>query len=164
MFDRPTLASATWLLRVLRLETVGGLLMLAAARRRDRLGELPVGDLLPGAASHYEIGPEALHLHLPLSVWAADFLLAFFFFLAGLELKHEVVARLSRAVARRSCPIVAAVGGMVVPALIYLAITAGHHPWRPPAGAFRWPPTSPSPSRSWRSWAGGCRWPCAPSC
>ena len=66
------------------------------------------------------VGPAALHLDLPLSVWAADGLLAVFFFVAGLELKHELVlgtlSRLDKAVV----PVVAALGGMVVPALLYV--------------------------------------------
>ena len=38
------------------------------------------------------VGPPALHLHLTLGTWAADGLLAIFFFVAGLELKREFVA------------------------------------------------------------------------
>ena len=41
---------------------------------------------------HLEVGPAALGLHLGLETWAADGLLTIFFFVAGLELKRELVA------------------------------------------------------------------------
>ena len=127
LFERPSLAERTWLLRVLRQETVGGFLMLAAAV----VAFIWANTMWAPAYRSLiftEVGPESLHLHLPLYVWAADFLLAFFFLLAGTELKHELVegslSRLSRAVV----PIVSAVAGMVAPALIFVAFTRGHHP------------------------------------
>ena len=124
LFDRPSLSERSWLLRVLRLETVGGILMLVAAAIALVWANTQWVDSYQVLIST-EIGPEALHLHLPLSVWAADFLLAFFFFLAGLELKHEVqVGTLSKP-SQAAVPVVAAIGGMVVPALIYLAFTGG---------------------------------------
>ncbi len=125
LFTRPTLAERIWLLRVLRRETVGGLLMLGAA---------VIALLWANTrwASSYrtitgvELGPEALHLHMPLSVWAADFLLAFFFYLAGLELKHEVRHGSLARPAQAAVPVVAALCGMVVPALIFVAFTWPH--------------------------------------
>jgi len=71
------------------------------------------------------VGPEWLHLDLTLGDWAADGLLAIFFFVAGLEVKRELlVGELShwRAAA---VPVFAAVGGMVVPALVALAVSGG---------------------------------------
>lgn len=74
------------------------------------------------SVSAFEIGPEALHLHLSLEAWAADGLLAIFFFVIGLELKRELtVGELSKP-ATAVVPAVAAVGGMVVPALIYIVV------------------------------------------
>jgi NhaA family Na+:H+ antiporter len=123
LFERPPLSERLWLLRVLRLETVGGLLMLGAAVVALVWANSPWSDTYQQLIGT-EVGPEALHLHLPLSVWAADFLLAFFFFLAGLELKHEVqLGTLSRP-SQAAVPVVAALGGMVVPALIFVAFTA----------------------------------------
>ncbi|WP_433384989.1 Na+/H+ antiporter NhaA [Actinoplanes sp. CA-142083] len=57
--------------------------------------------------------------------WAADGLLAIFFFVAGLELKRELVAGDLRDPRRAALPVAAAVGGMIAPALIYVAINAG---------------------------------------
>jgi NhaA family Na+:H+ antiporter len=73
-------------------------------------------------------GPELLHLNLSLETWAADGLLAIFFFVAGLELKREFVAGDLRDRRRAAVPVFAAVGGMVVPALVYLAFAAGTGP------------------------------------
>ena len=60
--------------------------------------------------------------------WAADGLLAIFFFVVGLELKREFVAGDLRDPARAALPIAAAIGGMVVPAAIFVGINlvAGH--------------------------------------
>lgn len=123
LFERPPFSERGWLLRVLRLETVGGLLMLSAAIFALVWANSPWYESYLKLIST-QIGPESLHLNLPLSVWAADFLLAFFFFLAGLELKHEVMhGSLSRP-AQAVLPMVAAVCGMIVPALIFVAFTA----------------------------------------
>ena len=72
--------------------------------------------------SEFAIGPESLHLHLSVSAWAADGLLAIFFFVVGLELKREFVAGDLRDPRRAALPIAAAVGGMIVPAAIFVAI------------------------------------------
>ena len=71
----------------------------------------------------FVVGPEALHLDLTLGTWAADGLLALFFFVAGLELKREFVAGDLRDPRRAALPVAAAVGGMVVPALVYVALS-----------------------------------------
>src|SRR5690606_5527772 len=76
------------------------------------------------ALRDFTIGPEALHLHLSLGTWAADGLLAIFFFVVGLELKREFVAGDLRDPRRAALPILAAVGGMVVPALVFVAVNA----------------------------------------
>src|SRR3712207_5895607 len=70
----------------------------------------------------FTVGPAALHLNLSVATWAADGLLAIFFFVAGLELKREFVAGDLRDPRRAAVPIAAACGGVVVPALIYVLI------------------------------------------
>jgi len=69
-----------------------------------------------------QFGPQALHLRLTLGAWAADGLLAIFFFVAGLELKREFVAGDLRDPARAVVPVAAAVGGVMVPALLCTAV------------------------------------------
>ena len=75
-----------------------------------------------------EVGPAALHLNLTLATWAADGLLAIFFFVAGLELKREFVAGDLRDPKRAVVPVAAAVGGMIIPALVYFAIAGSTGP------------------------------------
>jgi NhaA family Na+:H+ antiporter len=67
-------------------------------------------------------GPEFLHLNLSVGEWAADGLLAIFFFVVGLELKEEFVAGKLRNPRQAALPIAAAFGGVVMPALIFAAI------------------------------------------
>ncbi len=106
---------------ILRKETVGGALLLVATVVALVWANSP----LAGAYMRlrdYEVGPEALHLHLSLGTWAADGLLAIFFFVVGLELKREFVAGDLRDPRRAALPIVAAVGGMAAPALVYVGL------------------------------------------
>lgn len=62
---------------------------------------------------------------LPLSEWVNEGLMAVFFFVVGLEIKREIVDGELRAPRTAAVPVVAALGGMVVPAVIYLAVNAG---------------------------------------
>lgn len=74
------------------------------------------------ALSAITVGPEALHLNLSLGTWAADGLLAIFFFIVGVELKQEIVAGSLRNPRQAAVPVLAAVGGMLVPALIFVGM------------------------------------------
>jgi Na+:H+ antiporter, NhaA family len=118
VFDRLPLAERSRLLAALRQETVGGALLLGAAVLALVWANSPWREAYHSLASA-EVGPEALHLHLTLTVWAADGLLAVFFFVAGLELKHELVLGTLSRPAKAAVPVVAALAGMVVPAILY---------------------------------------------
>ncbi|UUV36274.1 Na+/H+ antiporter NhaA [Amycolatopsis roodepoortensis] len=84
----------------------------------------PIDDIYR-AIRDFRLGPEFLHLNLTIGDWAKDGLLALFFFVAGLELKRElVVGELSR-FKQAILPVVAAIGGMIVPALVALAVGWG---------------------------------------
>ncbi|SDR21893.1 Na+/H+ antiporter NhaA [Thermostaphylospora chromogena] len=109
---------------ILRKETVGGALLLFGAAVAMVWANSPWGDAYE-ALRGIRVGPEALHLNLTLGAWAADGLLAIFFFVAGLELKREFVAGDLRDIRRSAVPVVAALGGVMVPALLYLLITRG---------------------------------------
>ncbi|MFG2075181.1 Na+/H+ antiporter NhaA [Nonomuraea maritima] len=109
---------------ILRKETIGGALLLAAALVALVWANSPWAQLYFDLRA-IRIGPAALHLDLDLATWAADGLLAIFFFVAGLELKREFVAGDLRDVRQAAVPIAAAFGGVVVPALLYLAIASG---------------------------------------
>jgi Na+:H+ antiporter, NhaA family len=109
---------------VLRRESVGGALLVTAAAIALIWANSPWAHVYT-ALGTFQVGPASLHLDLTLATWASDGLLAIFFFVAGLELKREFVAGDLREPARAALPVAAAVGGMIVPALLYTAINAG---------------------------------------
>jgi NhaA family Na+:H+ antiporter len=74
-------------------------------------------------------------LQLPVHAWINDALMAIFFFLVGMEIKHEIVHGELADMRRAALPVFGALGGMVVPALLYLAFThgqPGQHGWGVP--------------------------------
>jgi len=110
--------------RYLRTETTGGLILLGATAVALLWANSPLRDSYH-ALRDFRLGPEFLHLNLTLDDWAKDGLLALFFFVAGLELKRElVVGELSR-FKQAVLPVVAAIGGMAVPALVALTVGWG---------------------------------------
>lgn len=116
-------AEARRITALLRKETVGGILLVIAALAAV------VWANSPAAASYFAlrdftIGYEPWHLRLSLGAWAADGLLAVFFFLVGLELKREFIAGDLKHVRTAIVPIAAAVGGVAVPALVYAVIAS----------------------------------------
>ncbi len=68
-----------------------------------------------------EIGVNLFHLKYPVSIWINDGLMAVFFLLVGLEIKREVVEGELSSFKNASLPIFAAIGGMIIPAIIYAA-------------------------------------------
>lgn len=109
---------------VLRTETVGGALLLGAAVVAIVWANSPWRDAYHDLLG-ITFGPQSWHLRLDLATWAADGLLAIFFFVAGLELKRELVVGELRDRTKAAIPVVAAVCGVAVPAMLYLVITAG---------------------------------------
>ncbi|WOH19973.1 Na+/H+ antiporter NhaA [Paenarthrobacter sp. GOM3] len=119
VFARSSYPEYRRILSILRTETVGGALLLAATVVALIWANSPAADGY-FALRDFKIGYEPWHLELSLGHWASDGLLAVFFFLAGLELKREFVAGELRKPARAVVPVAAAVGGVLVPALIYV--------------------------------------------
>jgi Na+:H+ antiporter, NhaA family len=110
----------------LRTETAGGVVLVAAAvvalvwansPWKDSYQDLWSTDLV------ISLGERTLDLDL--REWVNDGLMAIFFFVVGLEIKRELVEGELRGVRRAALPALAAVGGMVAPALIYIAINVG---------------------------------------
>ncbi|MEX1080143.1 MAG: Na+/H+ antiporter NhaA [Homoserinimonas sp.] len=105
---------------ILRKETVGGALLVAAAIVALVWANSSAADGY-FALRDFRIGYEPWHLELSLGQWASDGLLALFFFLVGLELKREFVAGDLRQFSKAIVPVAAAVGGVAIPALIFVA-------------------------------------------
>ena len=113
----PTLTSgeSSFIADVMRKETVGGTVVLIAAVVAVIWANTPWGDLYQDIRN-YQLGP------LDIEHWAADGALALFFYIAGLELKREfLVGSLSKP-ADALVPIVAAVVGVIMPALIFTVV------------------------------------------
>ncbi|MCU1545127.1 MAG: Na+/H+ antiporter NhaA [Homoserinimonas sp.] len=121
---RGTYSEAQRISAILRKETVGGALLVASAVLALVWANSPFASGY-FALRDFTIGYEPWHLNLSLGQWAADGLLAIFFFLVGLELKREFVAGDLRQLNKAVVPIAAAAGGVVIPALIYAAINWG---------------------------------------
>ena len=127
LFSRGSWPETRRISDLLRLETVGGVIMLVAASIGLIWANSPWASIYETLRS-VEFGPESLHLRLSLAEWAADGLLAIFFFVAGLELKREFVAGDLRDPRRAAVPVAAAFGGVAIPALIYAGINLGGGP------------------------------------
>jgi NhaA family Na+:H+ antiporter len=127
VFDRLPWRERVFIGDVLRQETVGGALLLLAALIALIWANSPWRDTYYELAST-KVGPAALNLNLSLSTWAADGLLAIFFYVAGLELKRELVVGTLRKPSEAVLPVAAALGGMIVPALLFVAVTWGSSP------------------------------------
>jgi NhaA family Na+:H+ antiporter len=123
VLGRGSFTEATRIAEVLRKETVGGALLLLGAVVALVWSNSPAAESYL-ALRDLRVGPEALHLHLTLGEWAADGLLAIFFFVVGLELKREFVAGDLRDPALAAVPILAALGGVLAPAAIFVAVNA----------------------------------------
>ncbi|MFD2557145.1 Na+/H+ antiporter NhaA [Sphingobacterium tabacisoli] len=68
---------------------------------------------------------DSIHLRYPVLLWINDGLMAIFFLLVGLEIKREIVEGELSSPQKASLPILCAIGGAIVPALIYLSFNAG---------------------------------------
>lgn len=126
LFSRGTFLESSRTAEILRAEATGGLLLIIAAAVALVWANSPWRDAYFDLRNTVVgLTPFDLHLDLSLGAWAADGLLAIFFFVAGLELKREFVAGDLRDPRRAALPVIAAVGGMVVPAVIFVLWNLG---------------------------------------
>jgi NhaA family Na+:H+ antiporter len=108
----------------LRSERVAAALLLAAAVLGLLIANLPFGaSVIAVKDAHLEI--PFLRVDLSTGHWITDGLLAIFFFIVAVELKRELVIGELNSLSKALLPAIAAVGGVVVPAAIYVAFTAG---------------------------------------
>ena len=116
----------TFITRFLKLEASGGIILMIAAVIALILANTPLKSiyaLLIDTPVEIRIG--ALEIAKPLLLWINDGLMAIFFFLVGLELKRELVEGELSNKRNIILPGVGAIGGMLVPALIYTYFNAG---------------------------------------
>lgn len=121
LFSRLTVGGESNFLDTLRGETTGGILLLVGTVVALVWANSPWREAYAGMRD-VVVGPAALHLDLSLAHWATDGLLAIFFFVVGVELKREIVVGELRRPATAALPIVAAIGGMAVPALLFVLV------------------------------------------
>ncbi|WP_416347625.1 Na+/H+ antiporter NhaA [Cryobacterium sp. RTC2.1] len=124
VFRRSSYPEYVRISQILRRETVGGALLLVATVIALVLANSPASGLY-FAVRDFQFGYEPWHLQLSVGAWAADGLLAIFFFLAGLELKREFVAGDLRTLDRAVVPVAAAVGGVLTPAFFFTLVNLG---------------------------------------
>ncbi|HYE25609.1 MAG TPA: Na+/H+ antiporter NhaA, partial [Clostridia bacterium] len=110
----------------IHMQGAGGMLLLGASVialvwANSRFG--PSYFALWHATISFDLGP--LHLAKSLHHWINDGLMAVFFFLVGMEIKHEFVSGQLASFRRAALPIVAALGGMLAPAALYFMLNAG---------------------------------------
>ena len=106
-------------------ESAGGIMLIFAAALALALANSPLAtgyfDLLD---LRVFLGVGSFAIDKPLLLWINDGLMAVFFFLVGLEVKREVLVGQLSSWDKASLPVVAAIGGMLFPALIFLGVNA----------------------------------------
>lgn len=112
--------------RFLRIESASGLVLLVCtavaivlANSRWSEGFLEIWE------TRFGLSIGAFEMRKPLHLWVNDGLMTLFFFVVGLEIKRELVSGELRDRRKAALPVMAALGGMIIPAAIYLALRAG---------------------------------------
>ena len=115
-------------------QAAGGIILLAAAVAALIVSNSPLNWLYDVFLSvPVGVRAGALEIQKPLLLWINDGLMAIFFFLVGLEIKRELVRGELSTFGQAALPAIAAVGGMIVPALIYTAVN-----WDDPVALRGW--------------------------
>ncbi|MBI2169767.1 MAG: Na+/H+ antiporter NhaA [Actinobacteria bacterium] len=110
----------------LQTEAAGGTVLLLATALALALANLPTKETFFDVLEHeLTLGFGDWAIRESVEAWVNDALMTIFFFVAGLEIKRELVEGELRDRRTAALPIMAALGGMVVPALVYTALNAG---------------------------------------
>ncbi|MFA8434548.1 MAG: Na+/H+ antiporter NhaA [Marinifilaceae bacterium] len=109
--------------KFIKAESLSGILLFTATILAFIFSNLPFHELYD-SIWQYKIGIESEHFVLvkPLILWINDGLMVIFFFLIGLEIKREILIGELNSLKKASLPMFAAIGGMIVPLLLYLLI------------------------------------------
>ena len=110
--------------RIFREERPAAILLLVSAILGLVLANTAIGPWLIDL-NHRELAIPALGIDLSVGHWISDLLLAIFFFIVAAELKYELTKGQLNSVRKALVPAIAAVGGVAVPALIFLALSGG---------------------------------------
>jgi NhaA family Na+:H+ antiporter len=112
--------------RFLHVEAASGIVLLACTAVALALANSPLAAQYQGLwETQITLGAGSFQMSYPLRVWINDALMAVFFFVVGLEVKREIVLGELRDFRRAALPLFAALGGMLGPALVYLALQKG---------------------------------------
>ena len=129
-----SIAARNFLAAFLHNEAIGGILLMICAVDALMCANIPqLGFLHELWDTNVGINIGSFSLEMSLELWINDFLMAIFFFVVGLEIKREMMVGELSSLKQASLPILAAVGGMVVPAIIYSVFN-----WSDPESASGW--------------------------
>ena len=117
-------------------DRISGLIMLGFALAGLVLANLPWTYHLFEAVAETQIGIPYTNIDLPIGHWAQDGLLTIFFLMVGLDLKQELTTGSLANPKAAAVPMLCAVGGMLVPPLLFLAVTALYSQFAPPSPGF----------------------------
>ena len=110
----------------MRLETSGGIILMIAAVFAMIIANSPLATAYDAILGTYiKVGIGSFEIAKPAILWINDGLMAIFFFLVGLEIKREVLVGELSSFDKAILPIMAAIGGMAVPGLIFAIINWG---------------------------------------
>jgi len=113
-------------MRFISIESAGGVVLLVAAVSALLWANAPFGESYEQFwETHFELSFAGIHLAESLRELVNDGLMAIFFFVVGLEIKRELVTGDLRDPKAAALPVIAALGGMIVPAVLYLSFNGG---------------------------------------
>ncbi len=127
------------LTKFLKLETSSSIVLFLATIAALVLANSPMSESFLGFWNNYiTISVPGLELSKPVLKWINDGLMAIFFFLIGLEIKREILSGELSHLKKASLPLFAAVGGMIIPAVLFTVLNLGKpgsHGWGIPMAA-----------------------------
>lgn len=109
---------------IIRSERVAAAILLVAASAGLLVANTPIGPTVL-ALQDTHLAIPGTPLDLSIGHWISDGLLAIFFFVVAIELKHEIAVGQLNSFSKAIRPAIAALGGVLVPALVFIAFTAG---------------------------------------
>ena len=111
----------------LKQESAGGIVLIIAATLALIIANSPLaGGYFSTLETKLNLSYGAFEINKPLALWINDGLMAIFFFLIGLEVKREIISGQLSSWNKASLPLAAAIGGMAIPALLFVGLNYSH--------------------------------------